>query len=159
MASLNRVTLIAHLGRDVEMRYSPDGAAIANLSVATTTQWKDKATGEKREETEWHRIVYFGRLAEICGEYLSKGSQIYVEGRLRTRKWQDKDGNDRYSTEIVGDVMQMLGGKGNGSAVGEAEDDEPKAAAPKAKAKAKGKAKAAAKEVAMAGAEEDPFES
>ena len=112
MASVNKVILVGNLGRDPETRYSPDGAAITNVSVATTSQWKDKNTGEKREETEWHRVAFFGRLAEIAGEYLKKGSQVYIEGRLRTRKWQDKEsGADRYTTEIVVDAMQMLGSR------------------------------------------------
>jgi single-strand DNA-binding protein len=112
MASLNKVTLIGNLGRDPETRYTPDGSAITNLSIATTSSWKDKATGEKKEETEWHRLVFYNRLAEIAGEYLKKGSSIYVEGRLKTRKWQDKEtGQDKYSTDIVVDQMQMLGGK------------------------------------------------
>ena len=114
MASLNKVTLIGNLGRDPEVRYSPDGAAICTISLATTNQWKDKATGERREETEWHRVVFYNRLAEIAGEYLRKGSTIYTEGRLKTRKWQDKEtGVDRYSTEIVADQMQMLSGRGD----------------------------------------------
>ncbi|BAP90114.1 single-strand binding protein [Burkholderiales bacterium GJ-E10] len=126
MASVNKVILVGNLGRDPEVRYSPDGAAMANISVATTSQWKDKNTGEKREETEWHRVSFFGRLAEIAGEYLRKGSSVYIEGRLRTRKWQDKDsGQDRYSTEIVADVMQMLGGRSGGGAP---MDEEPRAA-------------------------------
>lgn len=112
MASVNKVILVGNLGRDPEVRYSPDGAAICNVSIATTSQWKDKASGEKREETEWHRIVFYNRLAEIAGEYLKKGRSVYVEGRLKTRKWQDKDtGADRYSTDIVADQMQMLGGR------------------------------------------------
>ena len=111
MASVNKVILVGNLGRDPETRYMPDGAAITNVSVATSFQWKDKASGEKKEETEWHRIAFFGRLAEIAGEYLKKGSQVYVEGRLRTRKWQDKEGQDRYTTEIVADRMQMLGSR------------------------------------------------
>ncbi len=116
MASINKVILIGNLGRDPETRYSPDGAAMTNISVATTSQWKDKNTGEKREETEWHRVAFFGRLAEIAGEYLKKGSSVYIEGRLRTRKWQDKDtGQDRFSTEIVADVMQMLGSRPGGA--------------------------------------------
>lgn len=114
MASVNKVILVGNLGRDPEVRYSPEGAAICNLSLATTSQWKDKATGERREETEWHRVVIYNRLAEIAGEYLRKGRPVYIEGRLKTRKWQDKDtGADRYSTEIVGDQMQMLGGREN----------------------------------------------
>jgi single-strand DNA-binding protein len=118
MASVNKVILIGNLGRDPETRYMPDGGAITNISVATTDTWKDKA-GEKQEKTEWHRVAFFGRLAEIAGEYLKKGSQVYVEGRLQTRKWQDKDGNDKYTTEIVADRMQMLGsrqGMGGGGA-------------------------------------------
>jgi single-strand DNA-binding protein len=121
MASVNKVILIGNLGRDPETRYMPDGAAITNISVATTDTWKDKQ-GEKQEKTEWHRVAFFGRLAEIAGEYLKKGSQVYVEGRLQTRKWQDKDGNDKYTTEIVADRMQMLGsrqGMGGASAAGE----------------------------------------
>src|SRR2546429_4369145 len=135
MASVNKVILIGNLGRDPETRYSPDGAAITNVSVATTSQWKDKNTGEKREETEWHRVAFFGRLAEIAGEYLKKGSPVYIEGRLRTRKWQDKDGQDRYTTEIVADVMQMLGSRaGAGEPRAEAQV-ESKAAEPKPAAK------------------------
>ena len=112
MASVNKVILVGNLGRDPEVRYSPDGAAICNVSIATTSQWKDKASGERREETEWHRVVMYNRLAEIAGEYLKKGRSVYIEGRLKTRKWQDKDtGADRYSTEIVADQMQMLGGR------------------------------------------------
>jgi len=115
MASVNKVILVGNLGRDPEVRYSPDGAAICNVSIATTSQWKDKASGERREETEWHRVVFYNRLAEIAGEYLRKGRAVYVEGRLKTRKWQDKEtGADRYSTEIVADQMQMLGGRDSG---------------------------------------------
>jgi single-strand DNA-binding protein len=110
MASVNKVILIGNLGRDPETRYMPDGGAITNISIATTDTWKDKQ-GEKQEKTEWHRVAFFGRLAEIAGEYLKKGSQVYVEGRLQTRKWQDKDGNDKYTTEIVADRMQMLGSR------------------------------------------------
>ncbi|MFN2643801.1 MAG: single-stranded DNA-binding protein [Burkholderiales bacterium] len=111
MASVNKVILVGNLGRDPETKYMPDGAAITNASLATSFQWTDKASGEKKEETEWHRVVFRGRLAEIAGEYLKKGSQVYVEGRLRTRKWQDKEGQDRYTTEIVVDTMQMLGSR------------------------------------------------
>ena len=121
MASVNKVILVGNLGRDPETRYNPDGGAITNISVATTDTWKDKASGEKQERTEWHRVVFFSRLAEIAGEYLKKGSQVYIEGSLRTRKWQDKEGKDRYSTEIVGNDMQMLdarGGGGGGAAGG-----------------------------------------
>jgi single-strand DNA-binding protein len=112
MASLNRVMLIGNLGADPEMRYLPSGDAVANIRIATTESWKDKASGEKKEETEWHRVSFFGKLAEIAGEYLKKGSPVYVEGRIKTRKWQDKDGQDRYSTEVVADRMQMLGSRG-----------------------------------------------
>lgn len=111
MASVNKVILVGNLGRDPESRYGADGGAIVNVSLATTDTWKDKSTGEKKEATEWHRLVFFNRLAEIAGQYLKKGSQIYVEGRLRTRKWQDKDGQERYTTEIVIDQMQMLGSR------------------------------------------------
>src|ERR671936_1314103 len=111
MASVNKVILVGNLGRDPETRYMPDGAAITNVSIATSFAWTDKASGEKKEETEWHRVVFRARLAEIAGEYLKKGSQVYVEGRLRTRKWQDKDGQDRYTTEIMADSMQMLGSR------------------------------------------------
>ena len=111
MASINKVILVGNLGRDPETRYMPDGGAVTNVSIATTDTWKDKTSGEKKEATEWHRVVFFNRLAEIAGEYLKKGSQVYVEGRLRTRKWQDKEGQDKYTTEIVCDTMQMLGGR------------------------------------------------
>lgn len=112
MASVNKVIIVGNLGRDPEIRYSADGAAICNVSIATTSNWKDKNSGERREETEWHRVVFYNRLAEIAGEYLKKGRPVYVEGRLKTRKWQDKDtGADRFSTEIVADQMQMLGGR------------------------------------------------
>ena len=107
---LNKAMVIGRLGRDPEVRYTPDGLAVANFSIATSDEWKDKATGEKKERTEWHRIVAFGRLGEICGEYLSKGKQVYIEGRLQTRAWE-KDGVKRYSTEIVASDMQMLGTK------------------------------------------------
>ena len=110
MASVNRVILIGNVGRDPEVKYSADGNAIANLSLATSEQWKDKS-GAKQEKTEWHRVSFFGKLAEIVGEYVKKGAQIYVEGRLQTRKWQDKDGQDRYTTEVVADRMQMLGAR------------------------------------------------
>jgi single-strand DNA-binding protein len=110
MASVNKVIIIGNLGRDPETRYMPDGGAITNISVATTENWKDK-NGEKQEKTEWHRVAFFGKLAEIAGEYLKKGSQVYVEGRLQTRKWQDKDGADKYTTEIVANAMQMLGSR------------------------------------------------
>lgn len=111
MASLNKVILIGNLGRDPETRYAPSGDAICNITLATTETWKDKNTGERRDATEWHRVVFFGRLAEIAAQYLRKGSQIYVEGRLQTRKWQDKEGQDRYTTEIRADEMKMLGSR------------------------------------------------
>jgi len=113
---VNKVILIGNLGNDPEIRYTAGGAAVANISLATAESWKDKNSGEQQERTEWHRIVFFGRLAEIVGEYLRKGSQVYVEGRLQTRKWQDKEGHDRYTTEIVANEMQMLGSRSGGSA-------------------------------------------
>jgi single-strand DNA-binding protein len=113
MASVNKVILIGNLGRDPEIRYMPSGDAVANLRIATTDKFKDRS-GEQQEVTEWHSVAFFGKQAEICGQYLKKGSQVYVEGSLRTRKWQDKDGNDRYTTEIRGDRMQMLGSRGGG---------------------------------------------
>ena len=119
MASVNKVILVGNLGRDPETRYNPEGGAITNVSVATTDTWKDKASGEKQERTEWHRVVFFSRLAEIAGEYLKKGSQVYIEGSLRTRKWTDKEGVEKYTTEIVADRMQMLGSRsGQGDAGG-----------------------------------------
>jgi single-strand DNA-binding protein len=122
MASVNKVILIGNLGRDPETRYMPDGGAITNISVATTDVWKDK-NGEKQEKTEWHRVAFFGKLAEIAGEYLKKGSQVYVEGRLQTRKWQDKEGVDKYTTEVVADRMQMLGSRqGMGGGAGAERD-------------------------------------
>ena len=108
---VNKVILVGNLGNDPDVRYTAGGAAVSNISVATTESWKDKETGDQQEKTEWHRVVFFGRLAEIVAEYLKKGSQVYIEGRLQTRKWQDKEGNDRYTTEIVAKEMQMLGGK------------------------------------------------
>lgn len=109
---VNKVILIGNLGNDPDTRYTAGGAAVANVSLATTDSWRDKESGEQQDRTEWHRVVFFGRLAEIVSEYLHKGSQIYIEGRLQTRKWQDKEGNDRYTTEIVANEMQMLGGRG-----------------------------------------------
>jgi single-strand DNA-binding protein len=111
MASVNKVILIGNLGKDPEVRYTPNGNAVCNLRLATTRNWKDKATGDKVEETEWHSVVLYDRQAEVAGEYLRKGRPVYIEGRLKTRKWQDKDGNDRYTTEIVADSMQLLGGR------------------------------------------------
>lgn len=115
---VNKVILIGNLGQDPEVKYMPSGDAVANVSLATTESWKDKQTGEQVEKTEWHRLVFFKRLAEIAGEYLRKGSQVYIEGNLQTRKWQDKSGNDRYTTEIRVREMQMLGGRGGGDAGG-----------------------------------------
>jgi single-strand DNA-binding protein len=114
MASVNKVILIGNLGRDPETRYLPSGDAVTNISIATTEKWRDKG-GEQQEHTEWHRVAFFGKTAEIAGEYLKKGSPVYVEGRIRTRKWQDKEGQDKYSTEIVADRMQLLGSRGGGS--------------------------------------------
>jgi single-strand DNA-binding protein len=111
---VNKVILIGHLGADPETRAMPSGSSVANLRLATTESWRDKQSGEQQERTEWHRVALFGRLAEIASEYLRKGSQVYIEGSLRTRKWQDKQGNERFSTEIVGNEMQMLGGRGGG---------------------------------------------
>ena len=111
---VNKVTLIGNLGADPETRYMPSGGAVTNLRIATSDSWKDKSSGEQREKTEWHRVVYFNRLAEVAAEYLKKGSQIYVEGKLQTRKWEGSDGQDRYTTEIVGSELQMLGGRGGG---------------------------------------------
>lgn len=111
---INKVILIGNLGADPDVRYTASGAAVSNINIATTESWRDKESGEQQEKTEWHRVVFFGRLAEIVAEYLRKGSQVYVEGRLQTRKWQDKEGNDRYTTEIVANEMQMLGGRPGG---------------------------------------------
>ncbi|WP_272165611.1 single-stranded DNA-binding protein [Vibrio diabolicus] len=115
---INKVILVGNLGNDPEIRYMPNGGAVANITIATSDSWRDKATGEQREKTEWHRVVLFGKLAEVAGEYLRKGSQVYIEGQLQTRKWQDQSGQDRYSTEVVvqgfNGVMQMLGGRGQG---------------------------------------------
>jgi len=118
MASINKVIIIGNLGRDPEIRYTPNGSAVCNVSLATTRNWKDKASGEKREETEWHRVVFFDRLAEIAGEYLKKGSSCYVEGRLRTRKWADKEGKDQYTTEVMAETLQLLGGRAGGGGGG-----------------------------------------
>jgi single-strand DNA-binding protein len=130
MASVNKVIIVGNLGRDPEVRYMPSGSAICNVTVATTRQWKNKESGEKQEETDWHRVVFFDRMAEIAGEYLKKGRSVYVEGRLRTRKWTDKEGKDQYTTEVVATDMQMLGsreggggGGGSGGAPSGGEDD------------------------------------
>jgi single-strand DNA-binding protein len=124
MASVNKVILVGNLGRDPETRYATSGSAICNITIATSRQWKDKATGEKKEETEWHRVVFYDRLAEIAGEYLKKGRPVYVEGRLKTRKWQDKEGQDRYTTEIVAEEMQLLGSREGGGGGGRGGDVE-----------------------------------
>lgn len=137
MASINKVILIGNLGADPETRYTASNDAVTNIRIATTETWKDKS-GEKQERTEWHNVVFFGKLAEIAGEYLKKGRQVYVEGSLRTRKWQDKSGNDRYTTEIVASDMKMLGSRPGGTSF-EVVDKEPEAAAPKAEPKAGGK--------------------
>ena len=112
MASVNKVILVGNLGKDPDVRYLPSGEAVTNITLATTDNWKDKTSGEKKEATEWHRVVFFRRLAEVAGQYLKKGSQVYIEGSLKTRKWQDKEQKDHYSTEIIADQMQMLGGRG-----------------------------------------------
>ena len=112
MAGVNKVIIVGRLGKDPELRYTPSGAAVANFTVATSEEWKDKDTGEKQERTEWHRIVAWRRLGEICGEYLHKGKEVYLEGRLQTRSWEDRDGNTKYTTEIVAQNMQMLGSAG-----------------------------------------------
>ena len=113
---VNKVIVVGNLGQDPETRYMPSGSAVTNMRIATNESWKDKQTGEQKDRTEWHSVAMFGRLAEIAAEYLRKGSQVYIEGKLRTRKWQDKDGNDRYTTEIVADEMQMLGSRSGGGA-------------------------------------------
>jgi single-strand DNA-binding protein len=131
MASVNKVIIVGNLGRDPETRYMPNGEAVTNIAVATTESWKDKSSGEKKELTEWHRITFYRKLAEIAGQYLKKGSQIYLEGRLQTRKWTDKDGVERYTTEIIADTMQMLGsrqGMGGGAPM---DDDYGSAPAPR----------------------------
>lgn len=120
MASVNRVTILGHLGRDPEMKYTPSGSAVCNLRIATTRNWKAKDSGERMEETEWHSVVMYDRQAEIAGEYLKKGRPVYLEGRLKTRQWKDKDGKDRYTTEIVADSMQLLGSADNDSQQGSA---------------------------------------
>ena len=123
MASINKVIIIGNLGKDPEVRYMPSGSAICNVTVATSRQWKNKESGEKNEETEWHRVALFDRQAEIAGEYLKKGSSVYFEGRLKTRKWTDKEGVERYTTEIIADVMQLLGSRQGGGGAGAGDDD------------------------------------
>lgn len=128
---VNKVILVGNLGKDPEVRYMPNGNAVANITLATTESWKDKTSGEQQEKTEWHRVVMFKRLGEIAGEYLKKGSQVYIEGKLQTRKWQDNSGNDRYTTEIVASDMQMLGGRGGGgSSASFSSDSAPSQSAP-----------------------------
>lgn len=130
MASVNKVILVGNLGRDPETRYMPSGEAVCTFSVATSETWKDKATGERKEATEWHRVVFFGRQAEIAAQYLRKGSSVYIEGSLRTRKWTDQSGQERYTTEIRGDVMKMLGGKVDDESQSPEQKSQPKAANP-----------------------------
>jgi len=132
MASVNKVILVGNLGADPDMRYMPNGDAVATLRLATTDQWKDKTSGEKKEATEWHRVVLFRRLGEVAGQYLKKGRQIYIEGSLKTRKWTDKEGVERYTTEIVGDEMKMLGNKPEGAAAAPAASRPAQGAAPAA---------------------------
>jgi len=146
MASVNKVILIGNLGRDPEVRYAPSGSAICNVTIATSRQWKNKDSGERQEETEWHRVVFYDRLAEIAGEYLKKGKSVYVEGRLKTRKWTDKDGVEKYTTEIVAQEMTMLGGReggggggyggDDGGSMGESRDSRPARSAPAPRAPA-----------------------
>lgn len=123
MASVNKVILVGNLGKDPEVRYAPSGDAIANVTLATTENWKDK-NGEKQEKTEWHRVSFFGKTAEVVGQYLKKGSQVYVEGRIQTRKWTDKEGQERYTTEIVADKMQMLGGRSSSTSMDSSDSTE-----------------------------------
>lgn len=130
MTGINKVILVGRLGKDPETKYMPSGDAVTSFSIATSENWKDKQTGEKREKTEWHNIVAFRRLGEICGEYLRKGSQVYIEGKLQTRKWQDKNGNDRYTTEIVANDMQMLGSRPGGDSFAPAQSSAPRKAEP-----------------------------
>ncbi|MGZ3238121.1 MAG: single-stranded DNA-binding protein [Burkholderiaceae bacterium] len=139
MASVNKVIIVGNLGRDPETRYMPNGEAVTNVAVATTESWKDKSSGEKKELTEWHRITFYRKLAEIAGQYLKKGSQVYVEGRLQTRKWTDKDGVERYTTEIIADSMQMLGSRqGMGGGSGSASMDDDYSSAPSASRQSSG---------------------
>ena len=132
---INKVILVGNLGADPETRYMPSGSAVTNLSIATSESWKDKQTGEQKDRTEWHKVAMFNRLAEIAAEYLRKGSQVYIEGKLRTRKWQDKSGQDRWTTEIIADEMQMLGGRGSGGGsapMSSGQDSGPPSAPPQA---------------------------
>ncbi|MDE2625918.1 MAG: single-stranded DNA-binding protein [Burkholderiales bacterium] len=153
MASVNKVIVLGNLGRDPEVRYTPSGAAVCNLRIATTRNWKNKDSGEKMEETEWHSVVLYDRQAEIAGEYLKKGRPVYIEGRLKTRKWQDKEGVDRYTTEIVADSMQLLGGRegmgggagGEDEGGGQSERSAPQRTAPASRPPAQAAAKPAPK--------------
>ena len=159
MASINKVILIGNLGRDPELRYTPSGSAVCNVSIATTRNWKNKDSGERVEETEWHRVVFYDRLAEIAGEYLKKGRPVYVEGRLKTRKWQDKEGKDNYTTEIVAEQMQMLGSREGGGGMGDEEGYTPARRETPAAAKPAGAAKpASASKPSLADMDDDiPF--
>ena len=161
MASVNKVIIVGNLGRDPEVRYNPSGVAWCTVSIATTRHWKDKTSGEKMEETEWHRVVFNDRLAEIAGEYLRKGRSVYVEGRLKTRKWQDKDGVEKYTTEIVATDMQMLGsreGMGGGAASGDDEGGGYQRSAPAARPAAAAANRPAAKSSGFSDMDDDiPF--
>lgn len=136
MASVNKVIVLGNLGRDPELRYTPSGSPVCNVSIATTRNWKSKDSGERQEETEWHRVVFYDRLAEIAGQYLKKGRPVYVEGRLKTRKWQDKEGRDQYTTEIIAEQMQLLGGRDEGGFDRGGSDDYSQEAAPAPRAPA-----------------------
>jgi single-strand DNA-binding protein len=161
MASVNKVIIVGNLGRDPEVRYTPNGSAVCNVTVATSRVRKNKESGEKSEDTEWHRVVFFDRLAEIAGEYLKKGRSVYVEGRLQTRKWQDKDGVEKYTTEIVASEMQMLGGRegmGGGGASGDDEGGGYERAAPAARPAAAAANRPAAKSSGFSDMDDDiPF--
>jgi single-strand DNA-binding protein len=161
MASVNKVIIVGNLGRDPEVRYTPNGSAVCNVTIATSRVRKNKESGEKNEDTEWHRVVFFDRLAEIAGEYLKKGRSVYVEGRLQTRKWQDKDGVEKYTTEIVASEMQMLGGRegmGGGAATGEEEGGGYERAAPAARPAAAAANRPAAKSSGFSDMDDDiPF--
>lgn len=123
MSSVNKVIILGRLGKDPDIRYMTNGSAVANLSIATSQTWKDKQTGEKKEKTEWHRVVLYSRIAEVAGEYAKKGSLLYIEGRIETKKWTDKDGQDRYTTEVIGDQMQFVGGRETGGGAGGNDND------------------------------------
>lgn len=127
---INKVIIVGNLGQDPDTRYMPSGSAVTNITVATNESWKDKQTGEQKDRTEWHKVTMYGKLAEVAAEYLRKGSQVYIEGKLRTRKWQDKQGKDRYTTEIIADEMQMLGGRGGAGGAAAPRDDSPPSSPP-----------------------------